>query len=51
MNKDCIWKARMGKLWIKGKVVGSKRMPNVYQVECDGKVYDIPKENVKFKVK
>ena len=50
MNIPCIWKARNGNLWIKGKVVGQKKMPKIYQVECDGKVYSIPKENVIFDV-
>ena len=43
----CIWKAKNGNLWIKGTIVGESRVS--YDVECDNKVYTIPKENVKIK--
>lgn len=46
---NCIWKAKNGNLWIKGVIVGQSRWGTCYHVECDNKVYTIPKENVKKK--
>lgn len=46
---NCIWKAKNGNLWIKGVIVGQSRWGTCYHVECDNKVYTIPKENVKSK--
>ena len=44
---NCIWKAKGGSLWIKGTIVGTSH--GSYRVECDNKVYTIPKENVKLR--
>lgn len=48
-NMECIWIAKGGSLWIKGTIVGQSRWGTCYYVECDNKVYTIPKENVQIK--